>query len=92
MTTKPIKSSIIALIIMSFFVGLGIFVFYVPQSVLDTLANSGPDDHYENGVIIRTIRGKEYIVSGFGEHESLTPVQEDVRPIIIQTNFLKVAN
>jgi hypothetical protein len=33
-----------------------------------------PDEHYENGTRIRTVRGQDFIVSGSGEHETLVPI------------------
>ena len=53
---------------------VAIFFTYAPNSWIQALGEMSPDEHYESGVRIRTVRGQDFIVSGFGKHETLVPI------------------
>jgi hypothetical protein len=40
------------------------------------------NEHYEDGTLIRTIRGQDFIVSGSGSHETLIPIGPSQEEII----------
>lgn len=71
---------------------LGVFM---PNDWVKTLSESGvlPDEHYEGGERIRTIRGQDFIVTGWGEHERLVPLAPEGAQntvVIVKTNYVRV--
>lgn len=71
---------------------LGIFM---PNSWVQTLSESGlvPDEHYEGGQRIRTVRGQDFIVTGYGDHERLVPIAPEggkTTVVIVKTNYVRV--
>lgn len=55
---------------------IGIVVFFTcaPNSWVQAIGELAPDEHYEDGVLIRTVRGQDYIVTGYGQYQTLVPV------------------
>jgi hypothetical protein len=68
-------------------------MWHAPNSFWQGVIDAAPNEHYENGQLIRTIRGQDFIVTGWGEGERLVPLaREDSQNtiVIIKTNYVRV--
>ena len=89
------KSKIaIALLCVAIFVGI-VALWNAPNSFWQEIRDSDylPKQHYEDGQLIRTIRGQDFIVTGSGSHERLIPITPEDRQttvVIVKTNYVRV--
>lgn len=64
-----------------------------PNSFWDGIRVVIPEEHYEAGERIRTIRGQDFIVTGYGSDERLVPLAPESQQttiVIVKTNYVRV--